>query len=190
MTSDSHLLRNLWAQWGLVAGSNPLLLFVIICLGLGVSPLDLIYEYSLKTFPICPGRTVLRVPPGKQYHWRLAEQSGLSNPQLLRREPRGCSVPLCPQEEGGEGRALGHIVQLTEQCWGETLSGGPLGLVWPQPQKYSWGQNAQDHVQRKWGGVSSFLSVVTLGLLLVDLSIFISLAGLLFHHQKTERILK
>lgn len=84
MTSDSHLLRNLWARWGLVAGSNPLLLFVIICLGLGVSLLDLIYEYSLKTFPICPGRTVLRVPPGKQYHWRLAEQSGLSNPQLLR----------------------------------------------------------------------------------------------------------
>ena len=67
-----------------MAGSNPLLLFVIICLGLGVSLLDLIYEYSLKMFPICPGRTVLRVPPGKQYHWRLAEQSGLSNPQLLR----------------------------------------------------------------------------------------------------------
>ena len=99
-------------------------------------------------------------------------------------------MPPCPQEDGGEGRVLGHIVQVTEQCWGETLSGGSPGLAWPQPQKSSWGQNAQDQVQRKLGGVSSFLSVITLGLLLVDLSIFISLAGLLFHHQKTEKILK
>ena len=62
-------------------------------------------------------------------------------------------MPPCPQEEGGEGRVLGHIVQLTEQCWGETLSGGPPGAGMapasevqlgaerpgPGPKKMGWG---------------------------------------------------
>ena len=182
MTSDSHLLRNLWGRWGLVAGSNPLLSFVIISLGLGGSPPDLICECSLKTFPLCPGRTVLPVPPGRQDHQRLGEQSGLSDPrdslEALEMEPRGCSVPLSPQEEGERAGSLGTS--------SSSSSVEDPGAGMARPQNSSWGPKAQDHVQRKWGGVSSFLSVITLGLLLVDLSIFISLAGLLFHHQKTE----
>ena len=73
--------------------------------------------------------------------------------RLSRQEPRGCSMPPCPQEEGGEGRVLGHIVQLTEQYWGETLSGGPPGAGMapasevqlgaerpgPCPKKMGWG---------------------------------------------------
>lgn len=38
-------------------------------------------------------------------------------------------------------------------------------------------------MQKEWGGVSSFLAVFTLGLLLVDFRTFISLSGITFHHQ-------
>lgn len=87
-------------------------------------------------------------------------------------------MPLSPQEEGERAGSLGTS--------SSSSSVEDPGAGMARPQNSSWGPKAQDHVQRKWGGVSSFLSVITLGLLLVDLSIFISLAGLLFHHQKTE----
>lgn len=41
-------------------------------------------------------------------------------------------------------------------------------------------------VQKEWGGVSSFLAVLTLGLLFVDFRTFISLSGITFHHQIIE----
>ena len=157
-----------------------------------MSPPNLIYEYSFKTFSICRGKAVLPVPPGRQYHQRLGEQRGPSNTwDSLWALDFGATglLPATVSPAGGGGcRVLEHIVQLTDQSRGGTLCGGPWGWRFP-----SWPYEAPRRprtVSKEWGGVSSFLSVITLGLLFVDFSTFSGLGGLLFHHQKAERIQK